>query len=459
MNSLGNKISIKTIKNLSLLGLTAFLIWAGLKYLDTLNNKPTEQEVILDWYEFALECDRYAEGYKGAISARTFAYLGIANAEIAKSVHPISLDFIQNKRNYPSFPNWTEKYDLYLPAALNAAFAFLFEMFYSSVPMHLKDEIHAKRNNWHSNFSENVDDEVLHQSRKYGKEIATIIFEYAATDSIGHNAHLFNYDKDFKFEDQLGVWSPCRSFPMPPLLPYWGKARTFIAHPIDFIAQPLPEFSYENGSVFHRQALEVFTINSPLSDENQWIAEFWSDDHNSSTFTPAGRWISITNQILRREEVSTVQLLDLYLNIGLVLNDAFVSCWYSKYHYNLMRPETYIQNSFDRAWHSHYHSPSFPSYPSGHSFAGAACAQILAHTFGNNYAMEDRSHAGRKDFKGKPRLFKSFDEMAKENAISRVLLGVHFRMDSEEGLRLGRELGDHFISVRENKSNAIFISK
>src|SRR5690606_38002650 len=138
--------------------------------------------------------------------------------------------------------------------------------------------------------------------------------------------------------------------------------------------------------------------------------------------------------------------------------DAFVSCWHSKYHYNLMRPETYIQKNFDRSWHSHYHSPSFPGYPSGHAFAGAACAQALSQRFGENYSMEDKSHANRKDFKGKPRRFESFDEMAKENAISRVLLGVHFRIDSEEGLRLGRDLGDYFLSVRGNKSNAIFIN-
>ena len=446
-------------KFLSLTVVVVVLIFALFRFFGSVKDKPIEQEVILDWYEFALECDRYAEGYKGAISARTFAYLGIANVEIAQSIHPISLDFIQNKKDFPNLPLWEEEQDLYLPAALNAGFAHLFEMFYSSVPMHLKEEIYNKKNEWHANFSKEIENDILHKSRKYGREIATLIFEYASTDSIGHNAHLFNYDKDYKFEDKMGVWSPCRSFPMPPLLPHWGKARTFVASPSQFLAQPLPEFSFENGTSFHRQALEVYTINSPLSNENQWIAEFWSDDLKSNTFTPAGRWISIANQILRQENVTTDQLLNLYLNMGLVLNDAFVSCWYSKYHYNLMRPETYIQKVFDRSWHSHYHSPSFPGYPSGHSFAGAASAQILTHTFGNKYLMEDRSHAGRKDFKGKPRRFTSFDEMAKENAISRVLLGVHFRIDSEEGLRLGRDLGDFFLSVRENKSNAIFISE
>jgi hypothetical protein len=53
----------------------------------------------------------------------------------------------------------------------------------------------------------------------------------------------------------------------------------------------------------------------------------------------------------------------------------------------------------------------------------------------------DKSHEGLKDFSVKPRSFRSFDEMARENALSRILLGVHWRMDSEEGLRLGSLVG------------------
>jgi hypothetical protein len=57
--------------------------------------------------------------------------------------------------------------------------------------------------------------------------------------------------------------------------------------------------------------------------------------------------------------------------------------------------------------------------------------------FGTNYALTDRCHENRVDFNGKPRSFNSFYEMAEENALSRIPLGVHWRMDCEEGLRLG----------------------
>ena len=86
-------------------------------------------------------------------------------------------------------------------------------------------------------------------------------------------------------------------------------------------------------------------------------------------------------------------------------------------------------------------SPSFPAYPSGHSTFGAASAEALASVFGYSYSMTDNCHKHRAEFEGYPRTFNSFYEMANENAWSRVPLGVHFRMDAEEGMRYGTEIG------------------
>lgn len=72
---------------------------------------------------------------------------------------------------------------------------------------------------------------------------------------------------------------------------------------------------------------------------------------------------------------------------------------------------------------------------------GAAAAVVLTSLYGENYKMTDRSHMYLPSFSVKPRKFNSFDEMARENAISRVFLGVHWRFDCEEGLRLGDLIG------------------
>ena len=68
---------------------------------------------------------------------------------------------------------------------------------------------------------------------------------------------------------------------------------------------------------------------------------------------------------------------------------------------------------------------------------GGAGAEALSSVFGYAYSMTDNCHLGRTEFEGTPRTFGSFYEMAVENSWSRVLLGVHFKMDCEEGVNHG----------------------
>jgi membrane-associated phospholipid phosphatase len=181
-------------------------------------------------------------------------------------------------------------------------------------------------------------------------------------------------------------------------------------------------------------------------EDGQWIAFFWSDDIVNMTFSPGPRFISIANQVIEKEEVSLEMALYCYAKLGMALNDAAVACWHSKYTYNYERPESYIQRLIDPTWEPSLQNPldgftgftpPFPAYPSGHSTMGGAAAEVLTDVFGNHYGMTDRSHEGRTEFPSTPRYFNNFYEMSEENAISRVPLGVHFRMDCETGVDLG----------------------
>ncbi|MBK6931345.1 MAG: vanadium-dependent haloperoxidase [Saprospirales bacterium] len=201
--------------------------------------------------------------------------------------------------------------------------------------------------------------------------------------------------------------------------------------------------------------MEVFTISRPLSRENKWIAEFWSDDIPGLTVSPAGRWIAIANQLFQLKQPFLPELLGAYLRLGLGLSDALTICWDKKYQYNLIRPEQYIRQFIQPGWRPLHENPSFPGYPSGHSAAGAVAAEILAATLGDVLKFTDRTHQNRKEFHGEPRTYNSFAEMANENAFSRVALGVHFRMDCEEGLRLGRSIGKRVLALPLNRDGVL----
>ena len=114
----------------------------------------------------------------------------------------------------------------------------------------------------------------------------------------------------------------------------------------------------------------------------------------------------------------------------------------------VMRPSVYIQEHIDPTYETNLYrfinwpNPSFPGYPSGHSAFASAAAGVFIDAFGNDINFTDRSHEGRTEFRGAPRQFTSFTDMAQENGYSRIPLGVHIEMDCTEGLRLGYEVSD-----------------
>jgi membrane-associated phospholipid phosphatase len=114
----------------------------------------------------------------------------------------------------------------------------------------------------------------------------------------------------------------------------------------------------------------------------------------------------------------------------------------------VMRPSVYVREVIDADYRTNlfrfisWPDPSFPGYPSGHSTFASAAGGVFIETFGNQTDFTDHTHEGRDEFRGMPRTFSSFTVMINENAYSRIPLGVHVRMDCDEGVRLGYEISD-----------------
>jgi hypothetical protein len=202
----------------------------------------------------------------------------------------------------------------------------------------------------------------------------------------------------------------------------------------------------------YREATEVMALSNPLSKENKWIAEFWSDDHPGVTFTPVTRWFSILHQIIEKEKLPFDKAMECYYLLSLGVYETTVQTWILKYRFLEERPSVYIKRNISKYWEPFHPNPHFPSYPSGHSAFGACAYKILEHYFGSNYAFTDNSHKGQKAFMGEPRSFNSLEEMAIENANSRLYLGVHYRKDCEAGFKLGVTVADKILSIYKNKA-------
>ncbi len=430
----------------------AFLLFFVSSCKTNQEGTPSEQinnidaTVANEWMDNFLTVERYAPGFRPPVAARSLGFINLAAYE---SIVPSSAVY---KSVAPNFQGLTipsresgKTYDD--KAVVNEVY---YQMMKSFFP-HVLDEYKASIETQYKKFDAskiNADD--LARSKKYGQAVAKAVFDFSLTDALGSKGYLNNQPSDYVPPTGAGKWQP--SFPDygKALLPYWGKTRTFVITESEKLSPPPIPYSNNISSSFFFQAFEVHQVTTPLSYEGQWIGEFWSDDIYKLTFEPSGRWIAIAAQVIKKEKVSLEKAVYTYAKVSIGLSDAGVACWYSKYVYNLERPASYIRREINKDWTSKLNNPiakvngvtpPFPAYPSGHSTFGGVAAEVLNEIYGKNYAMTDNCHAGRTEFLGKPRSFKSFDAMAEENAYSRIPLGVHFRMDCSEGLRMGYQVG------------------
>lgn len=435
-------LRLKSITRLFYWLVVAAVVWSG---CSTFSEEPSESKdavtVVQEWNKLLLDLDQNTEGYRPPVSARMFAYMGIAAWETGLPLYKNGVSIAKETGGLVP-PVWSSEQKFIPAIALNSAYSAMTDYFFSTTEMTSKQRYFALSERFLAQFRQEYTDEEINASAQYGKTVAQAICAWSATDSIGHMAHLFNYDRNFKLPQQAGSWQPDSNERYPALLPHWGKARTFYFH-VDEIGTPpvKPHFSEDKGSALFAQAMEVYAISQPLSAEKQWIANFWSDDFSGVSLTTTARWISIGHQAVEQQQPSLKTVLGLYLKLGIALNDAAVTCWHSKYLYNVERPAAYIRRNIQPNWQPLHEAPPFPSFPSGHATFGYAASGVLEQVFGENFEMTDNSYISRKELLGMPRSFSNFKSMAYENALSRLYNGVHYRMDCEEGIRLGSLVG------------------
>ena len=403
--------------------------------------------VATKWNDLFLQIERQSPGYRPGPAPRALAYLGFAAYEACVPGMP---EYNSLSNLYPGLAvPAAEDIDYYWPAVANSVYPYLLNKFFPNMPDVLKQKMDGLEAQFESEFKGKTTSELLALSKKRGRAVATAFWNWSTTDKIGHEAYadpFGNYDWQANYTGP-GDWVPTLPGPNKAMFPTWGKVRSFALSETDKLSRPPMPYSANNTSGMYSQAIEVYAQNTPqLSYESKWIAEFWSDDLVDLTFSPPSRWMAIALQVLEAQDSDLATALECYAKLGLTLNDAGVACWHSKYYYNVERPVSYIRRVIDPNWKTSLNNPltgeksltpSFPAYPSGHATFGAAGAEALASVFGYSYSMTDRCHENRLEFIGTPRTFGSFYEMAQENAWSRVLLGVHFRMDCEEGMRFG----------------------
>lgn len=449
------------MKNLHITRLLAFLLvtmwlWSscGDGKFDTAVDKGVStysSEASLSWNLLFLDIERYAAGYRPGPAPRALGLMGFAAYEACL---PGMSEYNDLAPLYAglSVPA-AENAEYHWPTVVNAVYGYMMPRFFATMNSSFLQKIATLESANEAKFKAETSTEIFERSKQRGIAVAKAVWEWSTTDPWGHDSYV-NPFGNYVWQDHYdgpGDWEPTFPGPGKPMGPDFGKVRTWALPESAKLAKPPLAYSTNPQSALYSQALEVYAQNTPTwSYEAEWIGEFWSDDLLNLTFSPGPRWMAVANQVIDNEHSDLQKAIVTYAKVGMALSDAAVGCWHSKFYYNVERPQTYINRVIDPSWKPGLENPitgekgvtpSFPAYPSGHSTMGAAGAEALASEFGYAYSMTDNCHKDRAEFNGTPRTFGSFYEMALENAWSRVPLGVHYRMDCEEGVRHGTVIG------------------
>lgn len=244
-----------------------------------------------------------------------------------------------------------------------------------------------------------------------------------------------------------GDWRPTPSGFAAAVLPQWADLTPFaMASSDQFLAPPPPALTSEQYATDYNMVKSLGSINSTVRTAAQsQVAQIWAG--GPGTATPPGQWNMIAQDLAVSQGNDLYENARMFALLNIALADAAISCWNTKYEYDLWRPITAIREGAtdgnaateaDAQWTPLLNTPAFPAYSSGHSTFSGAGSTVLAGFFGtDNLAFTlDSEVAGVQD-----RSYTSLRAAADEAGFSRIFGGIHFNFDNFSGKTAGRQIG------------------
>jgi hypothetical protein len=377
------------------------------------------------------------------LASRFYAYACLAGYEVLAENDPSVRPMRTVLNNYPRItkPAGITKFDTYFTAVL--AIYKTAERLQPSGYLLKKNEEHFIDSCRSLGFSE----ETIGSSVEYAKYICQAVFTYAKSDGYNRISNFRRYTPT----EKSGSWEPTPPAYMSPVEPYFHTIRPFTLDSASqfFVADPVP-FSIRKTSVFYRLMLENYKKGAgDLTQSEKDIADFWDCNPFAVQATghmliglkkisPGAHWMGIASMACLKKKVGFVKAMEVFTVLSVGLTDGFINCWHSKYKTDRIRPETAIRKYLNQRWQPYLQTPPFPEYLSGHSVISGASAVILSHFFGDYFCYTDNVELPY----GVPaRSFKSFDEAAREAAMSRFYGGIHFSDAVVNGSLQGNKVG------------------
>lgn len=229
-----------------------------------------------------------------------------------------------------------------------------------------------------------------------------------------------------------------------PAVPNWPQRKPWLlASPAEFRPAAPPALT---SDAWARDYNEVKALGSKASaqrtPEQTEIARFWE-------YSLPAIYFGVVRSVADQPGRDVARNARLYAAVAQAMDDAMISVFDAKYHYNFWRPGTAIRNGDadghdgtqrDAGWTSLIDAPLHPEYPSGHGILAGAVGAVLKADVGAGTmpALTTSSPTA----KGVVRRWNSVDDFVREVGDARIYAGIHYRSATETGAAMGQRIGE-----------------
>ncbi|HEX7847659.1 MAG TPA: hypothetical protein VF476_17790, partial [Chitinophagaceae bacterium] len=340
--------------------------------------KTFSSDVAIKWMNMQIELMKKTTTIGNVAFSRHYAYSGIALYESVVPGMPAYQSIASQLNGLSGLPKTTPGFAYHWAASANAALAYINKKMFPAASATDMAAIDALEAALQSQYSDEVNADVINRSVDFGRAVAKKVFDWSETDGYQHLNDPYS-----PLHSGGQYWTP----PVPLVvhaLPYMGELRRLVigsgngAHPNppDYAALPA-------------MTVEVINAKPAVGTDNYNKAFWWRDFPGTST---PGHYISILRQVLQKEK-STLNVAAVAYALGGIIDvDIAISTWKAKYEYLLARPFNY-DDFMGQPFTALLGAPH-PEYPAAHASLSVANAEAMATVFGDNYAFTDSTFNG-----------------------------------------------------------------
>lgn len=258
----------------------------------------------------------------------------------------------------------------------------------------------------------------ISKGQAIAKEVTAIAIKRAQSDRSDEV-----WDARTRPKPSTGMWEgvpPLES--AQPQEPLAGEWQTWVLKNGAEIQPPPPPAL--DSATLEKNTREVYEVFTKLTAQQKKIASDWHLDQGSAT--PPGVWNLKARSLADKRGISNENRIQIYTALNIAMMDAAIACWHAKYNWWTARPLTRIRNQINPAFLPYLVTPPHPSYVSGHASVSGAASEVLKNFFPGD---QEEIH-----------------QWAEEAAMSRLYGGIHYRHDNDEGLAMGRRIGQRVLA-------------